>query len=59
MKKAGLFVIVFTFCQLTFAQRFDLTPNYDENKVPEYRLSLIHISLRKMSRIRGFTENLP
>ncbi len=26
------------FCQLTFAQRFDLTPNYDENKVPEYRL---------------------
>lgn len=38
MKKAGLFVIVFTFCQLTFAQRFDLTPNYDENKVPEYRL---------------------
>lgn len=38
MKKAGLFVIVFTFCQLTFAQRFDLTPNYDESRVPEYRL---------------------
>lgn len=38
MKKLILIFITFFFCQLAFSQWVEFTPNYDESKVPDYKL---------------------